>query len=170
MIQLLLRIWNDILISNLFNFVLMLLLLGWILKKFNIADKLEAGRKSIEDRITLAKITKENAKQILFDVQERDKEVDREVYETINHSVQNAVIVGERLIKDAEKQAESYDKTTKRAIETNIEKLRMNLTDETAQESIRLAKNHIVKQLDDNRDLHIRYINESIDALKGVEF
>ena len=56
------------------------------------------------------------------------------------------------------------------SVGTNIEKLRMNLTDETAQESIRLAKNHIVKQLDDNRDLHIRYINESIDALKGVEF
>ena len=47
----LLEIWNKILTSNLFNFVLMLILLGWIIDKFKLGDVLEAGRKSIEDKI-----------------------------------------------------------------------------------------------------------------------
>ena len=36
-------------------------------------------------------------------------------------------------------------------------------------ELIKLAKKHIETELKDNKDLHIRYINESIDALNGVE-
>ena len=54
-------------------------------------------------------------------------------------------------------------------IDSNIEKLRMNLTNETAQLAINKAKNHIENELKKDRTLHIRYINESIDALKEID-
>lgn len=169
MTETLLKIWNIILTSNLFNFVLMLVILGWIINKFNLADVLENGRQKIEDRLILARASKEKSIKTLFEVQEKDKEIDKKVYETINHSVQNAVIVGEKLVSDAKIQAEGIEKSTQKSIETNIEKLRMNVTAETAESALNIAKEYIVNEFKKNRDLHIRYINESIEALKEIE-
>lgn len=164
----LIEIWNKILTSNLFNFVLMLVFLGWIIKKCKIADMLENGRKSIEDKIISAKTEKENAIKALYETQEQGANVEKEVLDIIKKADKNAVIVGEKLIEDAEKQSETFTKSTKKAIETNIEKLRLNLTNETAQIVLDKAKNHIEKLLKEDRSLHIRYINESIEALREV--
>ena len=169
MIDTLLNIWNKILTSNLFNFVLMLVLLGWIIDKLDLAQKLEDGRKSIEDKILNAKLNKENAAKVLFETQEKGAEVDKEIFETIEKAEKNAVLVGEKIVEDAKKQSAEYSKNLKAAIDSNIEKLKLNLTAKTAQQAIEMAKNHIEKQLDGNKELHIRYINESIDALKGID-
>ncbi len=168
MINILLEIWNKILTSNLFNFVLMLVFLGWIIKKCKIADMLENGRKSIEDKIISAKAEKENAIKALYEIQEQGVNVEKEVLDIIEKADKNAIIVGEKLIDDAEKQSETFTKSTQKAIDTNIEKLRLNLTNETAQIVLDKAKNHIEKLLKEDRNLHIKYINESIEALREV--
>lgn len=169
MIATLLEIWNKILTSNLFNFVLMLVLLGWIIEKTNLAQKLEDGRKCIEDKILNARQNKENAAKALFETQEKGAEIDKEVFETIEKAERNAVLVGEKIIEDAEKQSAEYGKNIQATIDSNIEKLKLNLTVKTAQQAVSMAKKHIENQLEGNRELHIKYINESIDALKGVE-
>ncbi len=169
MTETLLHIWSKILLSNLFNFVVMVCLLGWLIKKFNIAEKLEQGRKNIEDRILVSNIAKENAIQNLFETQAETEKNDEEVFAILDKAEKNAVIVGEKLVEDAEKQASEFDKNTKKAVEANIKSLKINLTSKTADTAIKLAKKHIEAELKDNKDLHIRYINESIDALNGVE-
>ena len=73
------------------------------------------------------------------------------------------------MVEDAKKESENYSKNIQKNIDSNIEKLRMNLTNETAQLAINKAKNHIENELKKDRTLHIRYINESIDALKEID-
>ena len=170
MLETFLEIWNKILTSNLFNFVLMLVLLGWLIDKFDIAGTIEKGRKSIEDKILNAKKEKEEALKTLYETQEHGVNVEQESLEIIDKSAKNAVLVGEKLVEDAEKLAESFSVSTQKAINTNIEKLRLNLTNETAQTALNLAKNHIEKLLKEDRNLHIKYINESIDSLKGIKW
>ena len=169
MLNTLLEIWNKILLSNLFNFVLMLVLLGWIIEKFDIGGALEKDRKSIEDKINNSKKEHETALQNLYATQEKEVEVDKEILDIIDKSAHNAVIVGEKLVEEAKKQSENFSKSTQKAIATNIEKLRLNLTNETAQTAINKAKNHIENLLKEDRNLHIKYINESIESLKGIE-
>lgn len=164
----LITIWNKILTSNMFNFVLMLVFLGWIIKKFKIAELLEAGRKSIEDKIITAKQEKETAIKTLYETQEQGINIQKEALEIIDKAAKNAVIVGEKLVEDAKQQSETFAKSTQKAIDTNIEKLRSNITNETAQAAINKAKNHIENLLKEDRSLHIKYINESIDELKKV--
>lgn len=165
----LITIWNKILTSNLFNFVLMIVFLGWIIKKCKIAELLEAGRKSIEDRILLAKQEKEVALKTLYETQENGVNVQKEAVEIIEKSAKNAVLVGKKMVDDAQKQSETFAQSTQKAIDTNIEKLRINLTNETAQTAINKAKEHIENMLKEDRSLHIKYINESIDSLNGVD-
>ena len=164
-----LEIWQKILTSNLFNFVLMLVFLGWLIKKLNLADTLEQGRKSIENRITNSQKEHQDALQTLYQTQEEGVNVEKEALEIIDKSAKNAVLVGEKLIDDAKKTAESFSVSTQNAINTNTEKLRLNLTNETAQTVINMAKTHIEKLLKEDRTLHMKYINESIDELKAIK-
>ena len=82
MLATVIEIWNKILTSNLFNFVLMLVFLGWIIKKCDIAGALERGRKSIEERITLSNQKREDALKDLYDTQAEGANVDKEIFET----------------------------------------------------------------------------------------
>lgn len=165
----LLQIWNNILTSNLFNFVVMLFVLGWIIKKFDIAGLLEKGRQNIENNIKASKDAKEKAIDELYKTQEQTKEVDKEIFEILDKSDKNATIVGEKLVNDAKKQATEFNKTLEKTIDSNIKALNLNLSNKTAEASIQIAKKHIEKELENNKDLHMKFINESIDALNGVK-
>ena len=55
----LIEIWKQICESNLFNFVVMVLLLAWLVKKFDLGAKIEAGRKKIESNIAESETVKE---------------------------------------------------------------------------------------------------------------
>lgn len=165
-----LHIWSKILESNLFNFVLMLVLLNWILQKTNMSDKLEQGRKSIEDKINNSRIAKENAIKELFELQEKSKEVAKETHEILEKSNANAVMVGKKIIEDAQKQACEFGKNLDKIVESNQKAVQNNLREETAQTAVKVAQDYIEDKLANDRTLHIKFINESIDALNGVEF
>ena len=96
----------------------MLIFLNWILNKCAIADKLEAGRKSIEDKIRNSKAQKEEALKTLYELQEKTQEVDKEAHDILAKSNENAVMVGEKIIADAKKQAQEFGK--------NLDKLSLN--------------------------------------------
>lgn len=170
MIDTFLHIWTKILESNLFNFVLMLILLDWIVKKGKIAEKLEAGRKSIEQKITESQKAKENSIKELFELQEKSKEITKQAHEILEKSDANAVIVGEKIVADAKKQANEFGKNLDKIIESNTKSVQNDLTEKTAQTVIKVAQNYIEKELEADRNLHIKFINKSLDALNGVEF
>ena len=164
-----LQIWQIILKSNLFNFVLMLIFLGWIIKKFKIADLLESGRQQIENSILNAKKEKELSEKELTATQSETKKVETKAQNIIKQSEENAKMVGESLIESAHKQAETYTQSTNKTIDNTIKNLRTYLTNETAQISLDRAKTHIQNLLKNDRELHLRYINESIESLKEVK-
>lgn len=168
--QTFLNIWSKILESNLFNFVLMLVLLDWILKKTNMSDKLEQGRKSIEDKINNSKLAKENAIKELFELQEKSKDVAKEAHEILTKSNANAVMVGEKIVEDAKKQANEFGKNLDKIVESNQKAVKNSLREKTSQTAVKIAQDYIEDRLENDRSLHIKFINESIDALNGVEF
>lgn len=164
------HVWTKILESNLFNFVLMLVLLNYILKKANISDKLEQGRKSIEDKINNSKLAKENAIKELYELQEKSKDVAKETHEILTKSNANAVMVGEKIVEDAKKQACEFGKNLDKIVESNQKAVKNSLTEKTSQTAVKIAQDYIEERLEKDKSLHIKFINESIDALKGVEF
>lgn len=170
MIDAFLDIWQKILESNLFNFVLMLVLLDYILKKLNLSDKLEQGRKSIEDKINNSKLAKENAIKELYKLQEKTKEVNNEAHEILVKTNSNAIMVGEKIVEEAQKQAYEFGKNLDKIVESNQKAVKNSLTEKTAKTAVKIAQDYIEDKLENDRTLHIKFINESIDALSGVEF
>lgn len=164
----LIEIWKQICESNLFNFVVMVLLLAWLVKKFDLGAKIEAGRKKIESNIAESETVKEENLKKLYEVQEASTKIDEEMLKVFNSAEEKARFVGEKLLEEGKIQAESIKENSKKTIDTNIKTVKNEIIKETAQEAMKLAEQHIKSTLESDPNLHQKFILESIDAIDGI--
>lgn len=164
----LIEIWKQICESNLFNFVVMVLLLAWLVKKFDLGAKIEAGRKRIESTIAESETAKEENLKKLYEVQEASTKIDEEMLKVFNSAEEKARFVGEKLLEEGKIQAESIKENSKKTIDTNIKTVKNEIIKETAQEAMKLAEQHIKSTLESDPNLHQKFIWESIDAIDGI--
>ena len=160
----LIEIWKQICESNLFNFVVMVLLLAWLVKKFDLGTKIEAGRKKIESNIAESETAKEENLKKLYEVQEASTKIDEEMLKVFNSAEEKARFVGEKLLEEGKIQAESIKENSKKTIDANVKTVK----NETAQEAMKLAEQHIKSTLESDPNLHQKFIWESIDAIDGI--
>ena len=164
----LIEIWKQICESNLFNFVVMVLLLAWLVKKFDLGAKIEAGRKKIESNIAESETVKEENLKKLYEVQEASTKIYEEMLKVFSSAEEKARFVGEKLLEEGKIQAESIIENSKKTIDTNIKTVKNEIIKETAQEAMKLAEQHIKSTLESDPNLHQKFIWESIDAIDGI--
>ena len=164
----LIEIWKQICESNLFNFVVMVLLMAWLVKKFDLGAKIEAGRKKIESNIAESETVKEENLKKLYEVQEASTKIDEEMLKVFSSAEEKARFVGEKLLEEGKIQAESIKENSKKTIDTNIKTVKNEIIKETAQEAMKLAEQHIKSTLESDPNLHQKFIWESIDAIDGI--
>ncbi len=164
----LIEIWKQICESNLFNFVVMVLLLAWLVKKFDLGAKIEAGRKKIESNIAESETVKEENLKKLYEVQEASTKIDEEMLKVFNSAEEKARFVGEKLLEEGKIQAESIKENSKKTIDANVKTVKNEIIKETAQEAMKLAEQHIKSTLESDPNLHQKFIWESIDAIDGI--
>lgn len=164
----LIEIWKQICESNLFNFVVMVLLLAWLVKKFDLGAKIEAGRKKIESNIAESETVKEENLKKLYEVQEASTKIDEEMLKVFSSAEEKARFVGEKLLEEGKIQAESIKENSKKTIDANIKTVKNEIIKETAQEAMKLAEQHIKSTLESDPNLHQKFIWESIDAIDGI--
>lgn len=162
------EIWAKICESNLFNFVVMILLLGWMVKKFDLASKIESGRKKIETTITESEKAKEENLKKLYEAQDASTKIDEEMLKVFKSAEDKARAFGEQMLAESQTQIESIKENSKKAIDANIKTVKNEIMKETAEEAMKLAAAHIKSELERDPNLHQRYIYESIDAIDGI--
>ncbi len=159
------NIWDTIVKSNTFNFLVMLAILYWIVKKFDIQGNLENFKNSITNSIKKADVEKELAGKTLLSAEKSVANLDFE----ISQKLKNAKKQAETLVKSIEEQTENkvnqLEKNIEKVIETEEKKISSKLTSKTATTSALLAKNHIISVLKAHPELHERFINQSIQEL-----
>ena len=164
----LLELWKQICESNLFNFVVMLVVLAWLVKKFNLGDKIEQGRHKVEQAISESEKAKEESLSRLYDIQENVTKIDEQMSEVFKKAENNAKIIGNKLIEEGKIQSESIKENSKKTIDANIKTAKTEIVKETAQEAMTLAEQYIKSELEKDPTLHQKYILESIDAIEGL--
>lgn len=164
----LIEIWKQICESNLFNFVVMVLLLAWLVKKFDLGAKIEAGRKRIESTIAESETAKEENLKKLYDAQDSSTKIDEEMLKVFNTAEEKARFVGEKLLEEGKSQTEVIKENSKKAIDANIKTVKNEIVKETAEEAMKLAEEHIKSTLEKDPNLHQKFIWESIDAIDGI--
>lgn len=164
----LIEIWSKICESNLFNFVVMILLLAWLIKKFDMGTKIEQGRKKIENSISESEKAREESLNKLYEAQEAVTKIDEEMFKVFKAAEDNAKIIGEKMLDEGKSQSEAIKENSKKAIEANVKTVKNEIMKETAEEAMKLAETHVKSELERDSSLHTKYINESIDAIDGI--
>ena len=162
------KIWDIIVKSNTFNFAILLLIFAIIASKLNLGEKLEKLKQEIEKSIETAQLKKEEAAKILSQARFEVENLDEEVSKRITKANENAQTISAEILKEAGEKAKKFENGISRRIEAEEKTVSATLSKQTATAAIELAKLHIKKTLENNRELHKKFINESIEELDRI--
>lgn len=164
------KIWDIIVKSNTFNFAILLILIAVVASKLNIDEKLENLKKDIIKAIESAQLKKEEAAKILSSARNEVEHLDDEITSRINKAKENSTAITEEILKEAGKKAKKIEEGISRRIESEEKTISATLSRQTATVAIALATDHIKQRLENNRELHKKFINESIEELDRINF
>lgn len=152
--------------TNLFNFIIFLAILIYVFKKINVTVMLENMKNDVADEINTSKITKTESESRLHDIEETLTHLEDEVDEIIKKSEQNAKLVGDKILEDAESLVEGIKDNSQKLIENRSALIKNDILKRASSASIEVARNHIINELNNNYDLHCKLIDDSLNALK----
>lgn len=159
------QIWNTIVTSNFFNFVVMVLILAWIFKKADLINKLENAKLNIKSSITNSEKEKLNAEKELLDTKKSVENLDNEIKIKIQDAENRAETMAKNIAAVTEEKVQKIKNSVSTAVQTEEKKLSNTLSKKTAKASSELAKANIKAILKSHPELHEKYINQSIEEL-----
>lgn len=168
--SIILKIWNIIVNSNTFNFIIFIALFALILKKINIKSIIGSIQEKVVKILDEAKRNKEEALNLLKNAEKAVENLPQELNAIVNDAQKSAEVISKKILSEAEKQIESIESNAKKVIEAEEKLLISNLTKNTSQASVESAKTHIKNTLSETPSLHEKYINESIEELDRLNF
>ncbi len=162
-------IWEYIGRTNLFNFIIFLSVFILIWKMAKLGDMLERAKQSVIDHIEDSKSKKADSEEHLKQIEETVSHLGEEIEGLIKKSEDNAKLVGEKILQDAGNMAEGIRDNARKVVENKSALLKNDILRRASQASIDVARNHIINELRDNDGLHQKLIDESIEAINGIE-
>ncbi|MBE7712134.1 MAG: ATP synthase F0 subunit B [Cyanobacteria bacterium SIG26] len=155
--------------SNAINFIIMLVLLGWILNKLQLGNSFESSIKFIKDSISNSENERkqanknlQNSKKILSKLPDDIKQMEQNTKEKIE-------IFKAQIEENTQKTIFEMESNADKIIELEEAKVANILTDKTSLVSINMAKKRIVDLLNTNPQMHNQFIQQSIDELERVD-
>ena len=155
--------------TNLFNFVIFLSILIFLFKKIDVVGMLENMKNAVIENIEASKTSKSESETHLKEIEEKVSHIEEEIDGIIKKSEQNAKLVGEKIIQDANHTVESIKDNSKKLVENKSALLKNDILKRASEASIEVARNHIVNELNNNYDLHQKLIDESLEALNSYK-
>ena len=155
--------------TNLFNFIIFLSILIYLFKKIDVVGMLENMKNAVIENIEASKTSKSESETHLKEIQEKVSHIEEEIDGIIKKSEQNAKLVGEKIIEDANHTVESIKDNSKKLVENKSALLKNDILRRASEASIEVARNHIVNELNNNYDLHQKLIDESLEALNSYK-
>lgn len=155
--------------TNLFNFIIFAGIIIFLVKKLKVNAKMENSVVEINKTIENSETAKSESETKLSAIAESMTHLADEVDAIIAESDERAELVGAKIIDGAEKAVLVVKDNTEKALENSRMLLKNDLIRRASLASVEIAKAHILEELSKNVDLHNKLIDESIDAIEGVE-
>lgn len=164
------HIWNIFVQGNFLNFTLFVLFFAWVFKKIHFGTIAKNLQKSIADKVEVAKKSKDDSVSELRVANKAVENIEAEISEIMSDAKKSAKVISEKIKNEAEKQVLSIEQNAQKVIDAEEKMLIAKLTKKTSKASVEIAKNQIVKALNENPALHEKYINDSIEELDRLNF
>ena len=154
--------------TNLFNFIIFASIIAYFFFKLEIMEGLEKGKQSVAENINNSESAKTDSEAKLQKIEDMISHIQDEVDAIIKQSQENAALVGDKILYDAEKSAEIIKENAEKLVENKTSLVRNDIMRRASLASVEVAKGQIIKELADNSDLHNKLIDESIEAINEV--
>ena len=164
----LLNFWNLIVESNTFNFVVLILIFAILFKKINLADTIEKIRLDIVNTIDNVKKEQSDAKNKLAGAQKAIEHIDEDIKDRLNEASKRADGISKQIFENTNAQVKLIEKNIERVITAEEKTLSAQMSSKTLKSSVALAEEQIKKMLENNPELHNKYIEESIENIDKV--
>lgn len=160
--------WQLILQTNTFNFIIVLAILILIISKLNVKEKIEHIRDEIKSYVHESSNEKNLAEKELENIKKEVVKLPDEI-SRIKESAKNSVSSLERKIEaEVKEQMSDIDNNAKRLLSFETKKFKSKLSSILSEASIVLAKDNALKQLENNRELHNKYIEDAIEEINRI--
>ena len=159
------QIWNFIVTSNFFNFVVMVLILAWIINKINLGEILEKAVSNIKNSIEKSESEKAAGEKELLSAQKSVENLASEIQEKLTAAENQAEKIAKNIIEETEQKVKNIQSNIERSVRAEEKTISARLSKKTAAASAELAKQHIKAVLETHPELHEKYINQSIEEL-----
>lgn len=154
--------------TNLFNFIIFAGIIAFLFIKLNVIGILNAGKESVAEDIEDSNNAKKESEENLKSIEDTLSHLSEEIDEIIKNSEDNANLVGEKIVSDANSVAENIKTNSLKLVENRAELLRNDLIQKASLVSVEIAKKQILEELERNKELHAKLIDESVEAINGV--
>lgn len=161
--------WNLIVESNTFNFAILVIILAVVFVKIDLPGIIEKIKNDVAKAIENAKKEKENAEIELKSAQKTAANTENEVARQLKAAEDNAQNLAQGIMKNTEAQMENIKSNILRVITAEEKNLSSKLTQEAVDNSIELAKQNIINKLNENKSLHEKFIDDSINEIGRVQ-
>ena len=152
------------------NFIVFALVIGIVMKQVvHPQAMLEVEQTTIENQIKESENAKEESEVRLSTIESSMANIEKEIDTIFNTSEENAKLVGEKILQDGQKTALIVKENTEKALQNSYTLLKNDLLKKASLASVEVAKNHIINELSWNQELHNKLIDESIEAIEGME-
>lgn len=160
------NIYDLLLHSNTFNFIIFLTIIILVCKFFDISSMIEDMCNKIRNKIEDSKIAHKDAQdkkeQAIKSCQKTAEEI-----ESINSAEkEKAKTLKEEILKDTENKIQNIRTNTERIILSEEKATTSALISNIGLKSVETAKAHIISEIANNKELHSKFIEDSLEELK----
>ena len=159
------EIFDIIVKSNTFNFMIMMLIIFVVAKKLNLSQALENTKNEIVNKIEHSQSEKNEAQEELSKAKIAFKNVETEVAEKIETAKADSKNLANEILNAAQGKIKQIEDNASRIINAKEKTISARLTAKAAKESTKLAKENIKNLLKENPQLHEKFVIQSIQEL-----
>ena len=167
--EILSSIWEYIGRTNLFNFIIFVVVFALIFRAAKLGQKLDGAVQEIADEIKESDDVKSEAVKNLKNIEADIANLESDIDKIMRQAEVNAETVGEKILSDSESQIKSINDNAQKSLENKTILLKNDIIKRASIASIEVAKNHIINELNNNWGLHDKLIDDSIETIEGVE-
>ena len=154
--------------SNTLNFLIVLFIIVFLVKKLNVSEKIEKLSDEIKNYVETSETEKQQAQTELGRINDKIAKLPA-LSERIRKSTQrNVNNIADNAKKHTEVQKQDITNNAKRLFSLETRLFKSKLTNLLSETSIELAKENAIKQLKENPELHNKYIEKAIEELDRI--
>lgn len=163
-------IWNIIVQTNTFNFIIFVILFAIIFKYAKVGNLISSMQIKVKQYIDDSEKAKVVSVQNLKEAEQKFANVETEIAEIVENADLNATRLSRKILADANVQSENILLNADKLNDSNGKKIISELSQQAALVSVELAKRHIIDVLDKKPQYHAKFVEDSIKELDRFNF